>query len=108
MRLFLLHALMIAAALGSISSAAAEGRYCLQGGTWGYPGNCQFSTYHQCKMSASGTISIAASTLDMLIIAIHRANQAVMHRWRTTNDLQEDTSTRDGVPGSAFIQCGWR
>src|SRR5579871_6737998 len=76
MRLFLLHALMIAAALGSISSAAAEGRYCLQGGTWGYPGNCQFSTYHQCKMSASGTISIAASTLDMLIIAIHRANQA--------------------------------
>ncbi len=57
MRLFLYHALIVATAIASISSAAANDRYCLQGGTWGYPGNCQFSTYHQCKMSASGTIS---------------------------------------------------
>ena len=30
-------------------------RYCLQGPIWGYPGNCQFSTYHQCMATASGT-----------------------------------------------------
>ncbi|WP_425248813.1 DUF3551 domain-containing protein [Bradyrhizobium yuanmingense] len=29
--------------------------YCLQGRTWGYPGNCQFSTYSQCMATASGT-----------------------------------------------------
>jgi hypothetical protein len=36
-------------------SFAAESRYCLQGTEWGYPGNCQFSTYEQCMASASGT-----------------------------------------------------
>jgi len=30
-------------------------RYCLQGRQWGYPGNCQFSTYGQCMATASGT-----------------------------------------------------
>ncbi len=29
--------------------------YCLQGRIWGYPGNCQFSSYQQCNASASGT-----------------------------------------------------
>lgn len=44
-----------AAAAASISPAAAEDRYCLQGTEWGYPGNCQFSTYSQCMATASGT-----------------------------------------------------
>ena len=38
-------------AVGSISAAATEAiqdRYCLQGRQWGYPGNCQFSSYPQC------------------------------------------------------------
>jgi len=42
----------------SIVPAAAQGiqdRYCLQGRQWGYPGNCQFSSYGQCMASASGT-----------------------------------------------------
>jgi hypothetical protein len=30
-------------------------KYCLQGRQWGYPGNCQFSTYRQCMATASGT-----------------------------------------------------
>jgi hypothetical protein len=30
-------------------------RYCLQGDQWGYPGNCSFPTYNQCRASASGT-----------------------------------------------------
>jgi Protein of unknown function (DUF3551) len=46
--------------VGSISPAAAsEGAkdsYCLQGRRWGYPGNCQFSSYQQCMASASGTV----------------------------------------------------
>jgi hypothetical protein len=45
-------------AVGSISPAAAEAiqdRYCLQGRKWGYPGNCQFSSYAQCMDTASGT-----------------------------------------------------
>lgn len=33
-----------------------QDRYCLQGRRWGYPGNCQFSTYSQCMATASGTI----------------------------------------------------
>jgi hypothetical protein len=31
--------------------------YCLQGRIWGYPGNCQFSTYAQCMATESGTAS---------------------------------------------------
>lgn len=44
--------------LGSLTPASAEAiqdRYCLQGRQWGYPGNCQFSTYQQCMATASGT-----------------------------------------------------
>jgi hypothetical protein len=42
----------------TLPASAAEGvpdSYCLQGRIWGYPGNCQFSTYQQCLASASGT-----------------------------------------------------
>ncbi|MGV7218720.1 DUF3551 domain-containing protein [Bradyrhizobium sp. UFLA05-112] len=35
--------------------AARQDVYCLQGRIWGYPGNCQFSSYGQCMASASGT-----------------------------------------------------
>ncbi|WP_438278900.1 DUF3551 domain-containing protein [Nitrobacter sp.] len=45
--------LMVAAAASSAS--AHDYRYCLQGREWGYPGNCQFSTYRQCMATASGT-----------------------------------------------------
>ncbi len=38
------------------SPAAAQARYCLQGGRqWGLPGNCQFATRRQCMAAASGT-----------------------------------------------------
>jgi hypothetical protein len=44
------------AAVDSISpAAAAQDQYCLQGRRWGYPGNCQFSSYAQCMTTASGT-----------------------------------------------------
>jgi hypothetical protein len=45
---------------GSISPAptgAIQDTYCLQGRSWGYPGNCQFSSYAQCMATASGTAS---------------------------------------------------
>lgn len=32
-----------------------QDRYCLVGRSWGFPGNCQFSTYEQCMWTASGT-----------------------------------------------------
>ena len=32
--------------------------YCLQGRIWGYPGNCQFSSYAQCMATASGTLRL--------------------------------------------------
>ena len=45
--------------LGSSTPAPAaeaiQDRYCLQGRHWGYPGNCQFSTYQQCMATASFT-----------------------------------------------------
>ena len=46
--------------IGSISPAPAgtvQDTYCLQGRPWGYPGNCQFSSYAQCMATASGTAS---------------------------------------------------
>ena len=47
--------------VGSVTSAPAaeaiQDQYCLQGRQWGYPGNCQFSTYQQCMATASGTNS---------------------------------------------------
>jgi Protein of unknown function (DUF3551) len=46
--------------VGSVTPAPAEAiqdQYCLQGRQWGYPGNCQFSTYQQCLATASGTNS---------------------------------------------------
>jgi Protein of unknown function (DUF3551) len=58
MRCFLFNAIVVLVTIGSISAAAAaERRYCLQGGTWGFPGNCRFSTLQQCQASASGTFS---------------------------------------------------
>ena len=36
---------------------SAPNSYCLQGRIWGYPGNCQFSSYAQCMATASGTFS---------------------------------------------------
>ncbi|MEK9279502.1 MULTISPECIES: DUF3551 domain-containing protein [unclassified Bradyrhizobium] len=49
-------AVLILAAVSSVSPAVAA-RYCLQGRHWGYPGNCQFSTFQQCRAAASGTNS---------------------------------------------------
>jgi Protein of unknown function (DUF3551) len=59
MRKVLLTALCAASVLalsGSITPASAA-RYCLQGQSWGYPGNCQFATRQQCMASASGTFA---------------------------------------------------
>ncbi len=47
-------AILILVAVGFLSPAVAA-RYCLQGRSWGYPGNCQFSTFAQCRATASGT-----------------------------------------------------
>ncbi len=56
------HRLLMAAAtlsfmacFGSSTPAVAQDRYCLQGRSWGYPGNCQFASYAQCMATASGT-----------------------------------------------------
>jgi hypothetical protein len=38
------------------TASAQDYPYCLQGRRWGYPGNCQFQTYEQCRATASGTI----------------------------------------------------
>ena len=54
-RVLIVAALSVMAGLGSSTSAMAQDRYCLQGRTWGYPGNCQFASYAQCMATASGT-----------------------------------------------------
>ena len=45
----------MALARGGREGEATQDRYCLQGRPWGYPGNCQFSSYAQCMATASGT-----------------------------------------------------
>jgi hypothetical protein len=39
----------------ALARDAVQDSYCLQGRQWGYPGNCQFSSYQQCMATASGT-----------------------------------------------------
>lgn len=57
----LMIATLAAAALGSAaltsSPAAAydDYPYCLQGRQQGYPGDCNFTSFRQCKAAASGT-----------------------------------------------------
>ena len=49
-------AVSVLATIGYVAPAsAARDRYCLQGRHWGFPGNCHFSSHHQCMASASGT-----------------------------------------------------
>jgi hypothetical protein len=59
MRRLMFASLSAAAVLGGFGAsspvAAAQDRFCLQGRIWGYPGNCQFATYGQCRAAASGT-----------------------------------------------------
>jgi hypothetical protein len=54
-------AITVVSAVGSVSSTAAaernQDKYGLQGNDYGYPGNCQFSTYEQCQATASGTFN---------------------------------------------------
>jgi len=38
-----------------VAAEQIQDRYCLFGKTWGFSGNCQFSTYEQCMWTASGT-----------------------------------------------------
>ena len=50
--------------VGSISPAPAgtvQDRYCLQGRSWGYPGNCQFSSYAQCMATRAVLLPIVGS-----------------------------------------------
>ena len=54
--LIILAAVSALAVVETVSpAAAAQDEYCLQGRVWGYPGNCQFSSYPQCMDTASGT-----------------------------------------------------
>ncbi|MEO6947014.1 MAG: DUF3551 domain-containing protein [Nitrobacter sp.] len=48
-------AFVLTIAAAASPASAHDYRYCLQGREWGYPGNCQFSTYRQCMTAASGT-----------------------------------------------------
>jgi hypothetical protein len=50
-------AISIAGLVAGTAPASAQDRYCLQGRQWGYPGNCAFATYAQCRATASGTNS---------------------------------------------------
>ncbi|MFZ2156409.1 MAG: DUF3551 domain-containing protein [Bradyrhizobium sp.] len=39
---------------GSTPAAAYDYPYCIQGGGWGFPGDCSYRSYAQCMASASG------------------------------------------------------
>jgi hypothetical protein len=44
-------------AVSATPVAAQDYPYCLQGRQQGYPGNCNFTSFQQCRASASGTSS---------------------------------------------------
>jgi len=39
---------------GSGPAAAIDYPYCIQGGGWGYPGDCSYRSYAECMATASG------------------------------------------------------
>ena len=45
----------VAITFSAAPAMAQDYPYCLQGRQWGYPGNCQFTSYQQCLATASGT-----------------------------------------------------
>ncbi|MET4212728.1 DUF3551 domain-containing protein [Bradyrhizobium sp. LA2.1] len=47
--------LTVAASSTAVSATEVQDNYCLQGRQSGYPGNCEFSTFEQCRATASGT-----------------------------------------------------
>ena len=57
MRKLIFVAMLAVGALGASAASAQDYPYCLQGRDWGYPGNCQFTSYAQCEATASGTFS---------------------------------------------------
>jgi Protein of unknown function (DUF3551) len=68
--------------VGSISPAPGgnvQDTYCLQGRTWGYPGNCQFSSYAQCMATASGTNAYCG--INPQYAFAHRRNGAYRGRY---------------------------
>lgn len=48
---------LLVAAFATAPASARDYPYCLQGKDYGYPGQCQFSSYQQCLATASGTVS---------------------------------------------------
>jgi hypothetical protein len=57
MRKLILVTVLAAAGVGASAASAQDYPYCLQGREYGYPGNCQFTSYGQCEATASGTFS---------------------------------------------------
>jgi hypothetical protein len=57
MRKLIFVGMLAVGALGSSAASAQDYPYCLQGREFGYPGNCQFTSYAQCEATASGTFS---------------------------------------------------
>lgn len=64
--------------LTASTSPASAARYCLQGAGWGYPGNCQFRTFAQCRASASGTTA-GCGINPRYAYARQRSRQPVMN-----------------------------
>ncbi|HEY0330231.1 MAG TPA: DUF3551 domain-containing protein [Rhodopseudomonas sp.] len=60
MRSIMIAALAAASAVAATAASPAKAQdyqYCLQGEDFGYPGDCQYFSYAQCKAAASGTNS---------------------------------------------------
>ena len=60
--------------------ATAQDTYCLTGGDWGWPGLCQFSTFRQCRASASGT-NAGCGINPRYAFARQRRNQQQQQHW---------------------------
>jgi Protein of unknown function (DUF3551) len=57
MRQIIWAAAAVVVVFAAAPASARDYPYCLQGRDYGYPGNCQFSSYQQCQATASGTLS---------------------------------------------------
>ncbi len=55
MRKIIAAAAFAVTAFAAVPATAHSLPWCLQGKIWGYPGLCDFTSYPQCQLTASGT-----------------------------------------------------
>ena len=101
MRTLALTILTMVIVLAAGDARAGPDSYCLQGRQWGYPGNCQFSSYAQCMATASGTDAYCGINPQT---AFARQRRGVYRNYRSGRDLSARRRTLRSLTTVAVLE----